>query len=272
MASGVTQNEYIALDYATSARNEPRWRPHGQLAQVIAERDDAYAAALATIGSYGEEFRRIPLHAQSPRGPSWINDWQPGLDSGALYSFLRSRSPALYLEIGSGASTKFARRAIEDGGLSTRVVSIDPYPRAEVDEICDRVVRLPLEAVDPSLFDELAPGDVVFFDGSHRVFMNSDATVFLLELLPRLPSGVLVGVHDVYLPWDYPADIADRYYSEQYLLAAYLLAGKPPFQIALPAWYVSQSETHRAAVDAIWDHQALREVARHGTAFWAQTD
>ena len=64
--------------------------------------------------------------------------------------------------------------------------------------------------------------------------MNSDATVFFLEILPRLPGGVLVGIHDVFLPYDYPRDYADRYYSEQYLLAAHLIAGNPALEPVLP--------------------------------------
>lgn len=50
--------------------------------------------------------------------------------------------------------------------------------------------------------------DVVFLDGSHRVFMNNDASVFFLDGLPRLPPGVLVGVHDIFLPEDYGPDAA----------------------------------------------------------------
>jgi hypothetical protein len=271
VASRAMRREYIPLDYPTSARNEPRWVPHGELARQIGERDAAYAAVLAEIGDYRAQFRRIPLHAQGSYDPSWINDWQPGLDSVALYAFLRSRSPAVYLEVGSGASTRFARRAIDDGSLSTSIVSVDPHPRLEVEAICDRVVRAPLEAADLAMFDELASGDVLFFDGSHRVFMNSDATVFFLEALPRLPSGVLVGIHDIYLPWDYPSEIANRYYSEQYLLAAYLLARTRRFQTVLPSWYVSKSEEHRSALDSIWDDPALREVSRHGTAYWVES-
>ena len=64
-----------------------------------------------------------------------INGWLPGLDSAALYAFLARTDPALYLEVGSGNSTKFARRAITDHGLRTRLVSIDPQPRAEIDAL-----------------------------------------------------------------------------------------------------------------------------------------
>lgn len=268
LASRYTDRDYLPIDYPTSARNEPRWAPHAGLARVIGERDADYAAVLEMFSSYREDFRRIPVRAEDPRDPGWINGWQPALDGAALYSFTRSRSPQLYLEIGSGTSTKFVRRAIEDGGLSTRITSIDPHPRAEIDGICDTVIRSPFEAADLSVFDQLVAGDVVFLDGSHRVFMNSDATVFLLEVLPKLPAGVLVGIHDIYLPSDYPAGIADRYYSEQYLLAAYVLAGTARFETALPAWYVWETQKFRPLLESLWEGAEYAEIERHGGAYW----
>jgi hypothetical protein len=269
---GRTNGASITLDYPPNARNEPRWTPHSGLERIIAARGDAYATVLDTIHGYREAFSAIPTTATNELEPAWVNGFQPGLDAGAIYSFLRSRSPARYMEIGSGWSTKFARRAIQDGQLPTEIVSIDPHPRAEIDQLCDRVVRSALEATDLSVVDELRAGDVLFFDGSHRVFMNSDVTVFFMELLPRLPAGVLVAIHDTYLPFDYPAEIADRYYSEQYVLAAYLLAGGEPFHTVLPAWYVSQTERFRPAIESLWGHDpALAQVARHGVAYWIET-
>jgi Methyltransferase domain len=281
VASHYSGREFVALDYPgqgiarldypTSARNAPRWDPHPGLARIISEREDVYIASIEVLRGYRDDFLNIAVRARDPREPGWLNGWQPGLDTGALYGFLRSRRPSLYLEIGSGASTKFARRAIEDGGLPTRIVSIDPHPRAEIDEICDTVLRAPLEDTDLSAFDDLSAGDVVFFDGSHRIFMNSDATVFFLEVLLRLPAGVLVGTHDIYLPYDYPLGIAERYYSEQYLLAAYLLAGWPNFDTVLPAWYVTQTPHYRPPLESLWEHPALAEVERYGCAYWLET-
>lgn len=63
----------------------------------------------------------------------------------------------------------------------------------------------------------------MFFDGSHRCFQNSDVTAFFLDVMPRLPSGILIGIHDILWPQDYPPGWKDRYYSEQYVLGAYLL-------------------------------------------------
>jgi Methyltransferase domain len=145
--------------------------------------------------------------------------------------------PKLYLEIGSGISTAFARRAVQDLGLSTRIVSIDPEPRAAIDAMCDEVVRDGLETCDITLFDRLQPGDILFLDGSHRAFMNSDVTVFMIDILPRLKPGVLVHVHDIALPWDYPDMFVDWYWSEAYMLAAYLIGARNRVRPVFPtAW------------------------------------
>jgi hypothetical protein len=86
-------------------------------------------------------------------------------------------------------------------------------------------------------------GDVLFFDGSHRCLQNSDVTAFFLDVLPELPSGVIVGIHDIVLPNDYPSVWKDRYYSEQYILAAYLLGAQERVSISWAAGYVVR--THK---------------------------
>jgi len=258
----------IRIEYPTSASNAPRWNPHPELERIIASGDATYRRSLETIAAYRDALARIDLHAQDQREPSWVNDWLPVLDGAAIYAFIRSRSPALYMEIGSGHSTKFAARARRDGQLDTQIMSIDPEPRAEVDELCDRVLRVPLEAADISVFHELSDGDVLFFDGSHRTFMNSDATVFFLEVLSQLNGGVLVGVHDIFLPYDYPQEFADRFYSEQYLLAAHLIAGNPLLEPVLPTFYASRDPELRSLADALWSDRGLAGTEPHGHSFW----
>jgi hypothetical protein len=261
----------IRIEYPTSASNSPRWDPHPELERIIASGAQTYRRSLETIAEYRDSLLRIQLHAQDPRDPSWANEWLPPLDGAAIYAFIRRRSPALYVEIGSGSSTKFAARARQDGQLETQIVSIDPRPRAEIDELCDRVLRVPLEAADLSVFHELSDGDVLFFDGTHRTFMNSDATVFFLEVLPQLAGGVLVGVHDVFLPYDYPRELADRYYSEQYMLATHLLARNPALEPVLPTFYATRRPGLRSVTDPIWADRRLEGVERDGHAFWLRT-
>ena len=125
------------------------------------------------------------------------------IDLLTLYTFVRKYRPATYIEIGSGVTTCFTHLARQHGQLATRIVSIDPEPRLQIDAICDDVIRSGLESCDISIFETLAPNDIVFVDGSHRSFMNSDVTVFFIDVLPLLRPGVLVHLHDISLPWDY---------------------------------------------------------------------
>ena len=127
-----------------------------------------------------------------------------------------------------------------------------PSPRAEVDAICDEVVRSPLEDADPGVWDRLAPGDVVLIDGSHMATMGCDTVVALLEVVPRLPAGVLVGIDDVFLPFDYHPTWADRWYGEQYVLAAYLLGGGDGYEVAFPAMYATQHDELSATLEPLW--------------------
>lgn len=272
--SRLAGGHHITLDYPPSAEDAPRYGhgrpPHRRLEELIRAGSEGYRHILETIAGYADALARIEVSAVDPHEPSWENGMISGLDGATLYALMRDRRPARYLEIGSGNSTKFVARGCRDGGLETRIASIDPHPRAEVDELCDEVIREPLEAAGLSPFSVLEAGDVVFFDGSHRAFMNSDVTVFFLEVLPALPTGVLVGIHDVYLPEDYPADIAGSYYSEQYMLAAYLLGGAD-VEIVLPAWWASSRPELAETLDGLWSRPGLDTVDRHGVSFWLAT-
>ena len=260
----------LVLDYPPNVRNVPRYAtPHPRLDARIGANRQRYAEVLDMIAQYSGDLAQIELDPTAPSAPAWRNDFLPGLDGAAIYAFIRAYSPSRYVEIGSGNSTKFAARAKRDEGADTAIVSIDPSPRAEVNMLCDEIVRQPFEALDLSLWKMVRPGDVVFFDGSHRVFMNGDVVAFFLDVLPSLPPGVLVGIHDVYLPYDYPQEIADRYYSEQYMLAAWLLGGGRA-EIVLPAHWVTVSMSE--SVERVWaSHPHEADIEHHGAAFWMQT-
>lgn len=242
---------------------------HPGLSALFAQSAEVSSAALASFVPFFDRLADIDL-LPSDTEPGWSNDALPGLDTAAIYCFLATRNPRLYLEIGSGNSTKVARRAIRDNTLRTRIVSVDPEPRAEVDAICDETVRSPLEDTPLDLFDRLQPGDVVFFDDSHRCFQNSDVTTCFLDVLPRIPPGVLVGIHDICLPFDYPASWLDRYYSEQYLLAAFLLGGHRGYDVVLPSFYCTVVEPCDDAMTPLWRRERVRDIHRHGSAFWME--
>lgn len=267
----------IFLDYPTSAANRPRWTrqegSHPDLRALIETDEAVWSATVRRIEERGSELlqrrrgsRISEVLADADPRPCWRNAMMSGLDGAAFGAFLSPRTERV-IEIGSGNSTKFIRHFVEAFGLQARVISVDPFPRAECDALCDEVIREPFETVDLALLGALQPGDLVFFDGSHRCFMNSDVTAFFLDALSRIPSGVAVGIHDVFLPDDYPEEWAERYYSEQYVLAAWLLGAQGRFRVTLPAYWISVNR-ERYRLDEIADLYGCPREQFEGCAFW----
>jgi len=215
----------------------------------------------------------VPLRGRPDSGePYWDNGYLPGLDAAVLYGVLARRAPRRYVEIGSGHSTRFVARAIRDHALPTEIVSYDPSPRASVAGLAKEIHRVRLEDLPlDTLVGSLRAGDVLFFDGSHRVLENSDVTVFVLDVLPRLPAGVWVQIHDICLPYDYPPGWEGRWYSEQYLVAAYLLGGGAGLRILLPNAFVSADPELSRILDPLWSEPSLQGVVRGGSSLWLET-
>lgn len=247
----------------------PRWpegdgNPH--LAKIIGMAEPAYRANLKEIAAMATIIEAL-RNGELPVNVDWDNIYLPAFD-GFTVMWAARRAGATFMEVGSGNSTIFARAALLTGGNGAKIVSIDPNPRAEIDHLCDEVIRAGLETVDLRLFDRLEAGDTLFIDNSHQSFMNSDVTVFMLDVLPRLKPGVLVGVHDIFLPWDYPASWAERAYNEQYLLASWLLAAGDTFELQLANHWIFRKGLHQEALADIWTSFDARAAARGPSAFW----
>lgn len=157
-------------------------------------------------------------HGQPP-APRLDQDWFPRLDAALAYTLVRERRPRRIVEIGSGHSTRFLARAIADGGLTTRLVAIDPSPRATLAGLAIETIPARLQEVGLDAFAELQAGDVVFVDSSHILMPGTDVDMVLNGVLPLLPQGALLHVHDVFLPDAYPASWAWRGYNEQNAVA-----------------------------------------------------
>ena len=243
--------------------------PHPLILQRLEASKDRCGATIRQMLPLLEPMRTIPPHPVADQSePNWQNLAFPALDAMALYGLVALRRPARFLEIGSGFSTKFARRAIKDHNLPTRVISIDPEPRAEVDAICDEVIRKPLEDVDSSYFEQFGADDLIFYDGSHRAFQNSDVTVFFVEVLPCLKPGAMFGIHDTFLPDDYPPAWLEWYFNEQYMLACWLLAGDK-LQIEFAAHYIARVEELRMMFQPFWTEPNLVGANHSGGSFFA---
>ena len=264
------QREGHAVDfndfaYRPRTRDWSRCRGAGRLSARFAAEEATYADLFRRICGHDARLRTIPI-AAGGMGPNWENWWLPGLDAAILYGLVAALAPRVFLEIGSGHSTRFVRRSIDDNALATRIVSIDPNPTAEVDALCDEVIRAHCEDVPAAVFRELRGGDMLFVDNSHRCFQNSDVTVFFTEILPELAPGVVYGLHDIFLPYDYPESWTNRFYNEQYLLMSYLLGGGDGDAIVLPAHHVSRDPAFTALKDGLFE--GTRHLDWLTSSFW----
>ncbi|MBL7772394.1 MAG: class I SAM-dependent methyltransferase [Chitinophagaceae bacterium] len=258
----------LFLEYPVDFK--PRTSPHPELYQLINQHRVMYEKQLQKMLSYSDRFFEIKKASdiKDDKQPGWNNGFLPGLDIIALYTLISELKPKRYVEIGSGNSTKVAYKAKHDQQLDTKIISIDPFPRASIDQLADVVIRKPFEQTDFSDILSLQAGDILFVDNSHRILPNSDAMVFFLEVLPRLQQGVVVHIHDIYIPYDYPQFMCDRFYSEQYGLAMYLLANAAKYQPILPNYFISEDAPLAAILAPIWNHPSLQSVEKHGGSFW----
>lgn len=264
----------VFLDYKVNPipRYTEQREPHPLLYNQFSKNHTYYTTLLQSFLLHKEAIGKIRESKKegNPDLPSWNNGFLPGLDIIALYGMLAHFKPKNYIEVGSGNSTKVAYKAIKERQLSTTITSIDPYPRAEIDNLADKVTRVPFENTTLDFVNDLNENDILFIDNSHRVLPNSDSMVFFMEVLPFLKKGVIVQIHDIYLPYDYPKEMCDRFYSEQYALACYLIANPNKYKVILPNYYISTTPELASIVDEYWKLPNLTNVEKHGGSIWIQ--
>lgn len=276
IASRKERGALLEVDDPYPLHPRPRWGhghpPHRGLLDLFESRRGEFLPVLDAIVAHADRFAALRARhdASAPHEPCWDNGWLPVLDGMSIYTLVADRKPRRFVEVGSGNSTKFAARAVRDHGLATRIVSIDPCPRAEVDRLCHEVVRAPLEEVDTAFFETITADDIVFVDCSHRSQQNSDVTVFFLDMLPVLPAGCLVGIHDICLPLDYPPGWEGRYYNEQYMLATLLLYGAKDFTLVLPSYHVSTTADLAVRLAPVTRLPELAGLSCSGSIFWLE--
>jgi len=243
---------------------------HQQLFSIINENRNKYHDLLKKALALKEQIWTIQDSSKEndPIKPTWNNGFLPGLDVVGIYTMLMEFKPNKYIEIGSGNSTKVTYKAKKDQNLTTEIISIDPEPRAEIDNLANKIIRQPFENTELDIVEQLDENDILFIDNSHRILPNSDSMVFFLEILPRLKKGVIVHIHDIYLPYDYPQFMCDRFYSEQYGLAMYLLANPEKYQTILPNYFIYNDKELSNLISPIWEHKNLKNVEKHGGSFW----
>jgi predicted O-methyltransferase YrrM len=186
---------------------------------------------------FDKELSRIPSDRPSPRSPYYDNASFAPADAAIYHSLIRHFRPRRIIEIGAGESTRFAAHALAlniSEGDAAELVAIEPFEAPFLDELGARVVRDRVEDVGLELFSGLGADDFIFIDSSHVARPGGDVAFLLLEVVPALPPGVVIHIHDVFTPRDYPEEWSRRrwFWSEQYVVEA-LLTHNPKLEVLL---------------------------------------
>jgi hypothetical protein len=207
-----------------------------------------------------QEYDQLPKQ-KPPGSPAHTfylsNGYYESIDAEIYYSIIRHFKPRRIYEIGSGFTTYLAAQAIqvnhqEDDAYQCELVAMEPFPNPVLQRGfpgLSRLITAKAQDVPRTEFEKLEANDILFIDSSHVLKIGSDVQYEYLEILPRLKKGVMVHIHDVFLPMEYPEDWVlkrNRYWTEQYLLQAFL-AFNSAFEVVLAGTYLHVKDPEELA-------------------------
>jgi len=195
----------------------------------------------------------------------------------STHSFIRNFRPKRVIEIGSGMSSLIISEAVmrnrAETGFPAEYVIVDPYPGEVVRNGLnglDRLVESRVELLPPSFFSGLEEGDILFIDSSHTVKIGSDCNYLYLEIVPSVPPGVILHVHDIGLPYEYPRAYATsetfrQFWTEQYILQAFL-SHNAQYEILLAMNYLMTE--HPGLFESSFPHYDKERHQYTSSSFW----
>ncbi|MHC8493343.1 class I SAM-dependent methyltransferase [Thalassospira sp. SM2505] len=213
---------FIPYRYASETQKAVGHPTYPAIETMMEQAAPTMKAWLTKAAQYQDAF--ASFGNATPPEPRWQQSWFPRLDGMMAYVFTREFRPNRIVEIGSGHSTRFYHRAIRDGELATDFHAIDPAPRADIAKLPITIERTIVQKANPAVFARLAGSDILSIDSSHILMPGTDVDLLFSTVIPVLPSGTIIHIHDITLPDDYPEIWQWRGYNEQQGVAS-LLAG-----------------------------------------------
>jgi len=184
---------------------------------------EAAENAIKLLVSYRKEINCLPPALS-------LNGFFGPADVAFYWSFIRSRRPNSVIEVGSGYSSRVALRALEKNQKGM-LICIDPAPRLHLPQKYLTHIASKLEDVNPKLFEDFQPQDILFIDSSH---MGAEVRNHAV-ILDCLPVGALVHYHDIDYPWERPQPEWD----EDNVVAAFL-ESRPNWSVILSGSILSR--------------------------------
>jgi Methyltransferase domain len=191
---------------STIHRNAFRWKKPSSLAAVKYDLEAFRISLRSLMQKYWHEFDALPSYRENRTlgfGPGYTE-----LDAMLLYMMIRELQPKRYLEVGSGLSTYYCSIAAQENakqGRSVQIICVEPYPFDKLFTIPGiRVIKDEVQNVGRDEFLKLEAGDVLFIDSSHVVRLDGDVPYLFLEILPIIKPGVVIHIHDIPFPYNFP--------------------------------------------------------------------
>ncbi len=254
----VTPNHFYYPIPDTTKLRDNLWSKHSDLAGIsINESKQLELLSLLEAG-FKNEYEQFPRSKTGTPYDYYLGNVKfESVDAEILYCIIRHFKPGRIYEIGSGFSTYLSAQAVlknaeEQNGRQCELVAIDPYPNEALKggfPGLSRLIVREVEDVPLSEFKKLEENDILFIDSSHVLKIGNDVQYEYLEILPRLNKGVLVHIHDIFLPAEYPKKWIKelhRFWSEQYLLQAFL-AFNNSFEVLWAGSYIHLNHPEKLA-------------------------
>ena len=228
----------------TQSLPETLWNRPSELAGIDMNESIQLDLLRKHFPKFRNEYEQFPTQP-SGKSPSFHldNGLFGGIDALVAYCMIRHFQPRLIIEIGGGFSTLLLTEAAAKNNTSA-LTCIEPFPQEFLKQGVPgfhRLIEKKVQDIDLEFFSELHSGDLLFIDSSHTVKIGGDVNYLFLEVLPRLEPGVIVHIHDIFLPFEYRRDWVlgeFRFWAEQYLLQAFL-AFNSEFEVLMANNYMA---------------------------------
>lgn len=230
----VTPNHFYYPIPDTTKLNDALWLKHSELVGININESKQLELMSLFEASFKNEYERFPRSKTDTPYDFYLGSGAfESVDAEVLYCMIRHFKPVRICEIGSGFTTYLSAQAVlqntlEDSRHKCELVAIEPYPNETLKAGfpgLSKLIAREVQDVPLSEFKKLEENDILFIDSSHVLRIGNDVQYEHLDILPGLSKGVLVHIHDIFLPAEYPKRWVKerrRFWTEQYLLQAFL--------------------------------------------------
>ncbi|MEA3493208.1 MAG: class I SAM-dependent methyltransferase [Candidatus Margulisiibacteriota bacterium] len=234
-------------------------------------------ALLNEFSKFQKEYNDIPIKKTATANQYYLlNGKYDGIDGYSLYCMIRHFKPKRIIEIGSGFSTLLTAQAClknkEENGEDTKLIAIEPFPsnflKAGFPGLSELITKK-IQDADLKLFDQLQAGDFLFIDSSHVLKIDSDVKLEYTNILPRLKKDVIVHVHDIFLPAEYPKEFIFGLlflFNEQYLVQS-ILANSDNYEILWAGHYMYLNHFNKL-MKVFPNYKKIKKSPTHFSSCW----